>query len=229
MITIRLEARGSSPEAAGLERIRLTVQDSGIGMTQNFIRRELYTPFKQANSHSSGTGLGLSIVKRICKDSGADLNITSELGIGTCAKVELQAFFVASTAESSTPSLNVDRFHLFTPEKSTHFAPRSVAPSVMQAAQEWLHCKTTQGPVCEDNSGAVVYCIAEEHLPLWASEVAPKLKHAGRRPSHILVLGLDMRSVTFDLPSQELSFMPVFVHQPYVVSCHSLLSLSPGC
>lgn len=48
--------------------IKLTVKDTGIGMSTQFLANGLYTPFKQADSHSTGTGLGLSIVKQIAKD-----------------------------------------------------------------------------------------------------------------------------------------------------------------
>lgn len=224
VITIRLEAKGPISDGTGLEKIRLTVQDTGIGMTQQFISRgELYTPFKQADSHASGTGLGLSIVRRICRDSGAHLNITSELGKGTCATVDLHTQFLEESTASPPRGLNVDRFHMFTPKRSDQFPSRSIAPSVMRAAQEWLDCELTQGPICEDNSGSVVYAIAEEDLLAWASKGPPHLKHDGNKPSHVLVLGQSMRSVNFEAPAQELPFAPVFVHQPCVLVYENLL------
>lgn len=210
MITVQLQSL--APDETGLERLRLTVSDTGIGMSREFISRELYTPFKQADSHVSGTGLGLSIVKRICKDSGARLNITSELDVGTCATVDFNAHLDAAGGAVSR-DLNVDRFHLFTPDKSTRNPSTSVATGVMRMARDWLDCETTQGPICEDESGSIVYAIAEEDLLTWASQRVAQLTQS---PSHILVLGQSMRSVSFDNPTQDLPFIPIFIHQPYV-------------
>ena len=47
--------------------IELIIQDTGIGMSRQFVTSGLYTPYKQANSNSTGLGLGLSIVKQIVK------------------------------------------------------------------------------------------------------------------------------------------------------------------
>ena len=58
----------------------LIVEDSGIGISDTFLSNDLYTPFKQENSHTTGTGLGLSIVKQIAKELKARLEITSEMG-----------------------------------------------------------------------------------------------------------------------------------------------------
>lgn len=55
VISVRLESKGS-PDDTGHEQLRLTVSDTGIGMAREFLSRELYTPFKQADSHASGTG-----------------------------------------------------------------------------------------------------------------------------------------------------------------------------
>jgi signal transduction histidine kinase len=216
LITIRLETIESAPRSGGLPQVRLSVTDTGIGMTKQFLSRELYTPFKQANSHSTGTGLGLSIVRRICKDSGAALDITSELGVGTRATVDLEARFVADPAAPVPRGLNVERFHWITPEQSAITDPRSIAPSVMTTAKSWLQCATSHGPECEDDSGSVVYAIAEEDLLTWTSSEASRAMASGKSPSHVLVLGQSMRSVSFENQPDELPFIPIFVHQPYV-------------
>ena len=46
----------------------LEIQDSGIGMSNEYIKHRLYTPFAQANPLSAGTGLGLSIVRQLVND-----------------------------------------------------------------------------------------------------------------------------------------------------------------
>ena len=63
-----------------------TVEDSGIGMTEEQIGR-LFTPFEQADGGTSrqfgGTGLGLAICKRIVGMMGGDIQVESEFGKGS--------------------------------------------------------------------------------------------------------------------------------------------------
>lgn len=63
--------------------IVLTVTDTGKGISGEFLRSKLFTPFAQENTLSSGTGLGLSIVRSIINLLEGDITIDSELGRGT--------------------------------------------------------------------------------------------------------------------------------------------------
>lgn len=63
--------------------VTLTVMDTGKGISSEFLRSKLFTPFAQENSLSSGTGLGLSIVRSIVALLEGEITIDSELGRGT--------------------------------------------------------------------------------------------------------------------------------------------------
>jgi signal transduction histidine kinase len=63
--------------------LQLTVTDTGKGISPEFLRSRLFTPFTQENSLSSGTGLGLAIVKSIVSILEGDITIDSEVGRGT--------------------------------------------------------------------------------------------------------------------------------------------------
>lgn len=63
--------------------ITLTVADTGKGISAEYLRSKLFTPFSQENSLSSGTGLGLSIVRKIVSLLEGDITIDSEVGRGT--------------------------------------------------------------------------------------------------------------------------------------------------
>ncbi|PQE08430.1 hypothetical protein CJF30_00005304 [Rutstroemia sp. NJR-2017a BBW] len=69
--------------------ITLTVTDTGKGISSEFLRSKLFTPFAQENTLSSGTGLGLSIVRSIINLLEGDITIDSEIGRGTQVKVTL--------------------------------------------------------------------------------------------------------------------------------------------
>jgi signal transduction histidine kinase/CheY-like chemotaxis protein len=78
-----------STETTPRAMVTLTVTDTGKGISSDFIRSKLFTPFAQENSLSSGTGLGLSIVRSIVALLEGDISIKSELGRGTEVKVTL--------------------------------------------------------------------------------------------------------------------------------------------
>lgn len=63
--------------------LRLTVTDSGIGMSEDYINSRLFHSFAQENPLSQGTGLGLSIVKQLVELLGGDVEVHSEKGRGT--------------------------------------------------------------------------------------------------------------------------------------------------
>jgi signal transduction histidine kinase/ActR/RegA family two-component response regulator len=71
---------------AGRMTLRVDVQDTGIGMTQDEAER-LFAPFTQANSAVTrvygGTGLGLSLAQKICRQMGGDLTLSSCAGHGS--------------------------------------------------------------------------------------------------------------------------------------------------
>lgn len=70
-----------------LEQDRLTVRDTGIGMSEDSTARA-FEPFYRADpARPQGTGLGLSIVRRLCDRFGWKVELESELGAGTSVTI----------------------------------------------------------------------------------------------------------------------------------------------
>ena len=71
---------------------RFTVQDTGIGMSEEF-QRHIYEPFMQEHealrSELKGTGLGLAIAKELVDLMGGTITVNSTLGEGTTFVIEL--------------------------------------------------------------------------------------------------------------------------------------------
>jgi signal transduction histidine kinase len=70
-------------EAVQRSCIKLTVLDTGKGISAEFLRSKLFTAFAQENSLSSGTGLGLSIVRSIVSLLEGEIQVKSNVGQGT--------------------------------------------------------------------------------------------------------------------------------------------------
>ena len=93
--TVRLSAEADE------SGYRLTVQDTGIGMS-NEDRGQIFDEFYQArtplHATAKGTGLGLSFVQRVAAALGATIEVTTELGAGSTFVVVLP-----STPEGDQP------------------------------------------------------------------------------------------------------------------------------
>ncbi|KAH8599507.1 hypothetical protein B0O99DRAFT_668831 [Bisporella sp. PMI_857] len=76
-------------DAVPRSMVTLSVIDTGKGISSDFLRSKLFTPFAQENSLSSGTGLGLSIVRSIVNLLEGEITIDSEVGRGTQVRVAL--------------------------------------------------------------------------------------------------------------------------------------------
>lgn len=81
-IKVKLEVK-KKPSVSECCEFRITVTDSGIGMSEDYINNRLFHSFAQENPLSQGTGLGLSIVKQIVESLGGEVEVRSEKGRGT--------------------------------------------------------------------------------------------------------------------------------------------------
>ncbi|MEM6937545.1 MAG: HAMP domain-containing sensor histidine kinase, partial [Pseudomonadota bacterium] len=81
----------------------VSVDDSGVGMSEDAIAR-VFEPFYRAGrSGKGGHGVGLTIVKRLADRFGWPVEIQSELGVGTCATIYFPEFTVDDEAETQSP------------------------------------------------------------------------------------------------------------------------------
>jgi len=88
-IDIKAELVG---RADGEERVRFSVADTGIGISEEDQAR-LFQPFVQAAAEITprfgGTGLGLAICQRLAEMMGGSIDMVSEVGVGTTMTLEL--------------------------------------------------------------------------------------------------------------------------------------------
>jgi hypothetical protein len=84
----------SSPEfPPGNVKIEMSVADTGKGISQDFLKNQLFHPFSQENPLQTGTGLGLAIVNSIVRSSSVEgkVDVWSSENVGTDIKISFMA------------------------------------------------------------------------------------------------------------------------------------------
>lgn len=166
--------------------VTLTVTDSGKGMSQEFLKHHLYTPFMQDDGLASGTGLGMSIVKQIIHDIGGTIAVTSEQGTGTEIRIALPlrasrsprvpeslAMFTNLREKTKGRKACLVAFDLFpivgetptgilSPEEQAIIHLKS---SMQSLFQEWFGMEIITSPDLNSSLEATVYVVAEPRLP----------------------------------------------------------------
>ncbi len=79
----------------GIERIRISVQDTGIGVPAALLPN-LFKPFFRVSEKTKGTGLGLSIARDIVRAHNGDIMVESIPGSGSRFTVDIPAAVKAS-------------------------------------------------------------------------------------------------------------------------------------
>ena len=73
--------------------LSLRTADTGIGMSEEFVKNELFEPFTQeradARTRYQGTGLGMSIVRELTERMGGTIEVESRVDEGTAFTVKL--------------------------------------------------------------------------------------------------------------------------------------------
>jgi len=127
--------------ASGVGRMRFQVEDTGIGMTPDALSK-IFAPFEQvgdSKSRAQGTGLGLAICKQIVSLMGSEIQVESQLGVGSVFSFEIDLpLDVAGTKSSTTlevmsqdrldaDGINISKLIVPTPKELT---------SLLQLAQQ---------------------------------------------------------------------------------------------
>lgn len=80
------------------DQVMLFLQDTGQGMTEEFINTQLFKPFKSTKG-LTGMGIGAYQAREYIRKIGGSLDVTSETGVGSCFSIQLPTI----AAQGDTP------------------------------------------------------------------------------------------------------------------------------
>lgn len=101
----------SSPDVRPGRFVRLTVKDSGCGMTEE-VRSRVFEPYFTTRAEGKGTGLGLSVVHGIVSKRHGTVSVASAVGKGSTFQILLpvDAAHLATAAQAErAPAMGTER------------------------------------------------------------------------------------------------------------------------
>jgi signal transduction histidine kinase len=84
---------------ASHEKVRIRLEDTGCGIPESDIER-IFEPFFSTKTGRGGTGLGLSITYRLMREMGGQIDVESEVGLGTVFTVILPVHHNSATSDN---------------------------------------------------------------------------------------------------------------------------------
>ena len=102
-IDIGTDYASVNPELGTGRYVVVKVSDTGVGMAPELIEKA-FEPFFTTKAVGQGTGLGLSMVYGFARQSGGQVRIHSELGVGTSVSLYLRSAQAQSGQQAASPA-----------------------------------------------------------------------------------------------------------------------------
>lgn len=231
-ITVKLSCDDPNDEEnPEMREICLSIIDTGRGMSEEYRKHHLYTPFMQEDSHSTGTGLGLSIVKQIVGDLGGTINVDSKLGVGTAIHIRVPAEHSPGSEDNAQVADLPDDLSIamFTSKaKDERSVSPSVAPDAIEKREKLLRaslrrtCSTWLGRTCDtisprESAPPDVLILGEDDYEeitkgRWRGRECPSWLNSG---TSFVICGFDLNSAVEQDQSGDATDNVVFIHQPF--------------
>ncbi|KAL4748921.1 hypothetical protein BDW72DRAFT_144176 [Aspergillus terricola var. indicus] len=93
LIEVSLSQTGKSDTGSRVTYAEIKVTDTGCGISREYLQNHIFTPFSQEQVLTEGVGLGLCIAHKLVTYLGGQIDISSELGVGTQACIRIPIRF----------------------------------------------------------------------------------------------------------------------------------------
>lgn len=180
-------------------KITMTIKDTGCGIDSEYLKNGLFTAFSQQDSMTAGNGLGLNITRRILKSLGGNIQVNSQVNIGTevIATVILDHIFEWETPNQMDSQFSIINTKELTRTKSIGILGHeesvldtALHASLQKVCQGWLDMDTC---FITPSQAQFAYCdfyvSLHEHLDLGnlnVQTIAPAPKE--RFPSPLIII-----------------------------------------
>ena len=200
-MTVKLFTTDDSSIAEDKVCVNLQIEDTGIGMSRDFVANDMFLPFRQADSHSAGTGLGLSIVKEVIKEFKGSLDVQSEIGKGSCVTTRFIAKLITSpdTTDDMARPLGIKTRNLCMLQLSESLgnsnpsSTRKVADGLERTASQWIGCKISSSKGSVPNTAGSICAVAEDELSslnsMRKNGIKDLVNTLAATGSHLLIFG----------------------------------------
>lgn len=165
-VTLSVRMDDSERPTNDARKLRITVTDTGIGMTKDQQQR-LFQPFSQGDSKISrqfgGTGLGLAISQRLARLLGGDISVDSTFGQGSAFSATIATGELAGVPLIQ-PTVETARSTSEEPPKAIRLSGRILivddSPDIRFLSKHFI--TRAGGDVSEANDGIQALAMVEE-------------------------------------------------------------------
>jgi CheY-like chemotaxis protein len=196
VIEVLAETREISSDDPAVQKseLRLSVVDSGIGMTDDQLSR-VFTAFSQADGSTSrqfgGTGLGLAISRRLVELLGGEIHVDSEYGMGSTFTVIIP--ITATSCKLPIRSLPPSATHVTVSPKLA--PPTKLTPSTPSAAKKLSDAMILLVEDGIDNQRLISHVLkhAGAQVDVAANgQIALDLIHQGKKTYDVVLMDMQM-------------------------------------
>ncbi|KAJ1307554.1 hypothetical protein OPQ81_001651 [Rhizoctonia solani] len=120
--------------------VELSVNDTGKGISKDFLTNQLFQPFSQENPLHTGTGLGLAIVNSIVRSEAVNgqVDVWSQEGVGTEIKISFDVEELpCGPGDASLVHGNIDRLDVCMHGFSSHRGEQELKSTISTVLATW--------------------------------------------------------------------------------------------
>ncbi|KAJ5712091.1 hypothetical protein N7488_006247 [Penicillium malachiteum] len=229
-IYVSLKANPVKFDSAGRalqSKVALCIKDTGCGMEEDFLKKELFTAFSKEDKMSIGNGLGINIVNRIVSSLGGEIQITSQKDVGTEVVTTVTLDHVLEESSAPETSNGIDLLSStkdLTRGKSVGIllhtssdGDAALLSSIHRLCENWFHMKVELVEPSDLHLGQCDFYISlHESLAIGNRGIMPIRHRFGDRPKPPVIVICSSPKIAHTLASHNRKDAGVFefISQP---------------